>query len=57
MHTFSIEKAFLPSLTHNDVFACHGSERLIQTIEIVKKVLLSGKHLRITRRKTGRCRD
>lgn len=43
MPTFLIEKAFLPSLAHNDVFACDGLERLIQTTEMVKKILLSGK--------------
>jgi len=55
MHTFLIEKTCLPSLAHNGVFACNGLERLIQTIEKVIKVLLSGKYLRIILRKTGRC--
>lgn len=56
MHTFLIERAFLPSLVHNDVFACNGLGRLIQTIGIAEKVL-SGKCLGIICKNTGRCRD
>lgn len=43
MHTLLIEKTFIPSLAHNDVFSCSDLETLIQTIETIRKVVLSGK--------------
>lgn len=43
MHTLLIEKTFIPSLAHNDVFSCSGLKTLIQTIEMIRKVVLSGK--------------
>lgn len=43
MHTFLIEKTFIPSLAHNDVFSCNGLETLIQTIEMIRKTVLSVK--------------
>lgn len=55
MHTFLTEKAFLPSLVHNDVFAYNGLERLSQTIGIAEKVL-SRKCLGIICKNTGTCR-
>lgn len=43
MYTFLIEKTFIPSLAHNDVFSFNGLETLIQTVEMIRKVVLSVK--------------